>query len=128
MYENIFRNLPGSPNWEGSFYEQLAEFGKWDPDEFWKLHLDLISAAQIEAQSEAVDRALALAVVTLYSNISSLILANFNSNDGFEIANLSRDELRAFMERLEHAVHGVFSGEIIPERSYDLTNPLIVGL
>lgn len=127
MYEQIFRNLPGNPNWEGSFYEQLTEFGKWNRDEFWKLHLELLSVAQFEARSETLDRAVALAVVTLYSKISSLISANYNTNDVFKIVNLTNDDLGAFTERLQHAVLSVFSGKIIPESSYDLTNPLIVG-
>lgn len=41
MDESIFKNLPGSPTWQGSLGEALAEDAIWGRDEFWKLHLAL---------------------------------------------------------------------------------------
>ncbi|WP_128139492.1 Imm41 family immunity protein [Janthinobacterium lividum] len=125
MYEHIFRNFPGNPNWQGSFYERLTEYGDWNIVEFWKLHWDLVEAARSEAHHGAVSRELALAVATLYAKVSSLILAHYNVNDVFLINNLSPDQLLAFTERFEHAMLGVFSGEVIAESSYDLPSPLI---
>jgi len=29
MYQQICRNLPGYLDWQGSFYERLAEYGDW---------------------------------------------------------------------------------------------------
>jgi hypothetical protein len=125
MYAQIFRNLPGNPNWEGSFYEKLTEHGNWCIEEFWKLHLDLVEAAQIQAHAVTIDRELALAVATLYARISNLVSAHYNINDVFQIGNLSENELLNFTERLEHAILGVFSGRVIPESSYDVSNPLV---
>lgn len=127
MYAQIFKNLPGHPDWEGSFYERLTEYGDWDFAEFWKLHLDLVEAACFEARSEVVSRELALAVTTLHSKVLNLISAHYNVRDGFLINNLSPDELIAFTERFEHAVLAVFSGEVIAESSYDLINPFVVA-
>jgi Immunity protein 41 len=126
-YENILRNLPGNPRWEGSFYEQLTEHGRWDIDEFWILHLALTEAAIALSQSDMIKKEIALSVVTLQSKVSHLLIAHFNENDVFEISNLSVDELIDFRERFYLAVISVFSGEVIPESSFDLANPLIVG-
>ncbi len=41
------------------------------------------------------------------------------------IQNLTPDRLIAFKERVEYAFLAVFSGEVIAESSYELTNPLI---
>jgi hypothetical protein len=126
MYVQIFRNLPGNPGWEGSFYERLVEYGDWSIVEFWRLHFDLVSAARSEALSAGMSRELALAVATLFAKITNLVSAHYNVNDVFRIKNLSSDDLLAFTERLEHAVLGVFSGQVIAESSYELTSPLIV--
>lgn len=124
MDAEIFRNLPGNPNWEGSFYEQLTEYGIWNSDEFWKLHLALTEAALRPTGSEFIDRKVALAVATLQAEISRLVSAHYDANDVFEIKNLTPTDLHAFYERFEHAVLSVYSGEVLPESSYDLVNPL----
>ncbi len=126
MYVQIFRNLPGNPGWEGSFYEQLVEYGDWSIVEFWRLHFDLVSAARSEDLAAGMSRELALAVATLFAKITNLVSAHYNVNDVFRIINLSSDERLAFTERLEHAVLGVFSGQVIAESSYELTSLLIV--
>ena len=123
--ENIFRNLPGNPKWEGSFYEQLSEHGRWDIDEFWILHLAITQTAKSLKQSDLIEKKLALNVVVLQSRIDQLFVAHFNKNDAYEILDLSVDELFAFKERFDLAVMGVFSGEVLPESSFELTNPLL---
>jgi hypothetical protein len=125
MTRTIYKNLPEHPEWEGSFYEKLAEYGIWDADEFWKLHFDLVQAAKKNNDSESINRKFALIVVTLYSKINNLISSHYNKNDVFQISNLTPDELLAFKERLDHSIIGVFSGEVIAESLYDLTNPNI---
>jgi len=127
MYFQILKNLPGNPEWEGSFYEKLTEYGVWDADEFWKLELDLINAAKVNRESEVMDKKLVLGVATLHSKIYNLIAAHYNKNDIFKIRNLTPDELIAFTERFQNSMLGVFSGEVIPESSYDLVNPLIAN-
>lgn len=123
--EYIFKNLPGNPAWVGSFYERLAEEGVWDKDEFWKLHLALINAANKLASQSSIDCELASAVARIQSCVWGLIAAHYDENDVFTIGNLTATELYDFTERFDHAILGVFSGEVIPEASYDLNNPLI---
>ncbi|MCP1575214.1 hypothetical protein J2S30_003593 [Herbaspirillum rubrisubalbicans] len=123
-YKHLFRNLPGSRNWEGSFYEKLVEYGIWDEYEFWKFHKDLIDIAKL-IENRTVERDIATAVVVLYVKIASLISSHFNANDIFKIQNLSDSQILEFNERLDLAVVGAFSGEILEERRFDLRNPLL---
>lgn len=123
--ECIFRNIPGNPRWESSFYERLAEHGEWNAQEFWRLHLALTEAAKHATKSELIDRHLALCVVKICLRVSGLIAAHFDQNDVFKITNLSYDEVHQYKERFDHAVVAVFSGEVMPESSFDLTSPLI---
>ena len=125
LFDEIQRNLPGSSDWQGSFYEQLTEHGLWSMGEFWKLHLCLVETAH-SFRFKPVARNQALAVVTLQGKIMNLVAAHYDQNDAFFIRNLAPNELHAFVERFQHAVLSVFSGEVIPEASYDIVNPLIV--
>jgi len=125
MHECIFRNIPGHPNWEGSFFERLVEDSIWDRDEFWKLHLALVNAALSVDSEFWISRELAWAVAKLFAGVLAAYGAHGDPNDVFEISGITPDELRDFVERFEHASLAVFSGEVIPESSYGLRNPLI---
>lgn len=124
MYECLFRNLPGHPEWAGSFHERLVEDGIWDEMEFWRLHLELVNATSVTRGSQFIERGLALAVARIHSRVLGAVAAHVDPNDLFRIPNLSDEELRTFIERWDHAVLGFFSGNVIPESSYDLHNPL----
>ncbi|WP_417284915.1 hypothetical protein [Comamonas sp.] len=125
MYESIFENLPGNPRWVGSFYERLVEDAVWDKAEFWKLHLALTEAGSASGSLKSINRELAWAVAKIQSRVLGVLAAHYNPNDIFVISNLAPDELCQFIERFDHAVLGVFSGEVPAESSYDLINPLI---
>lgn len=125
MFENIFRNLPGNSKWEGSFYEQLTEFGIWDEKEFWLLHLDLIVAAGEFKNADSIDKKLACGIVALQSKIDRLFAAHFNERDAFKIIGIGEENLYAFKERFDLAVIGVFSGEVLSEDAFDVVNPLL---
>ena len=125
MYESIFKNLPSSPAWQGSFCEALAEDAVWDRDEFWRLHLELIKAGHASRAWDDISRELAGAVARIQSRVLGLIAAHYDPHDVFVIENLHADELRAYTERFDHAVLGVFSGEVLSESMYDLRSPLI---
>ena len=125
MYDCIFENLPGNPRWVGSFYERLVEDAIWDRDEFWKLHLALTTAASTSGPLKAINRELAWAVAKIQSRVLGVVAAHYNPKDIFVISNLAPDELHQFVERFDHAILGFFSGEVLAESSYDLTNPFI---
>ncbi len=125
MFEHILRNLPEHKDWEGSFYEQLTEYGTWNKQEFWLLHRDLILAAHELKDAATVDTQLAAAIVRLQANVDRLFIAHFDQNDVFKILDLSVDETYAFKERFEMAVVGVFSGNVLAEHAFELVNPLL---
>jgi hypothetical protein len=127
-YKHIKDNLPGAPGYRGSFCERLAEQAVWDSTEFWKAHGDLVQAARETRNSKTIDRELAAAVVAFYSRICFLLVAHYDKNDPFKISCVLPDDLYAFCERLRLAVIGVFTGEVLPESSFYLQNPLILGI
>jgi len=123
----ILRNLPGNSHWEGSFWERLAEHCVWDVDAFWMLHRSLVRLACAAAGAH-MDRNMALVIARLQGRVLGLLAAHHDVNDVFRIRNLDADLLRGMVERFEHAVLGFFSGEALPESSYDVRNPLIVKI
>jgi hypothetical protein len=125
MVKCIYANIPGNPEWEGTFYERLVEHAEWNASAFWQLHFSLIEVAKMGVESSQVDKTLAWAVLKIYSRVTSLIASHFDQNDVFAISNLSYEQIHQYKERLDMAVTGVFSGEVAPESAFDLQNPLI---
>ena len=125
MYSELERNLPGHPDWEGSFYEKLTEYGEWDVNAFWKLHLDFLEIAKSVNGSNTISRDLARKLLLLQQKVLNLVSSHFNDNDVYEIANIETDLLYEFIERFEMAILGAVSGEVHPESSFGLVNPLV---
>jgi hypothetical protein len=125
MYPELKRNMPGNPQWEASFFERLTEFGEWNAESFWILHLELLSIAKAADTKAPVNRDLVYMLLYLQQRVLSLISAHFNENDIFEIANIEPDLLFQFEERFEIAVLSAISGKWLPESSFDLINPLV---
>lgn len=125
MYAEFERNMPGHEDWEGSFYERLTEYGEWNLDAFWKLHLDLHRIASAVGSSDSLDRDLATNLLTLQQKVLNLIAAHFHKNDVFRIENVTEEMLSALTERFEFAIIDAVTGEIVPESAFDLVNPLL---
>ena len=125
--EHLYRNSPSHPKWEGSFVERLHEYSEWDEQAFWLVHKDLVELAKEFATVETVPKDIAARVVALQKTVSTSFAANFNKNDGFVIDNLDTEKLHEFMERFDMAVLGVFTGQVLPESSFDLVSPLLVN-
>ena len=73
MYLELKRNLPSSNNWEGSFYERLTEYGEWNGEAFWVLHLELIYIAKNINSSKNINLDLVITLVTLQQKILNLV-------------------------------------------------------
>ncbi len=125
MHSELLRNIPGNPNWEGSFYERLTEYGEWDSKSFWILHLDLLNIAKQQISDRPIERELAYMLLLLQQKVLTLISAHFTKNDVFQIDNINTEQLYEFKERFEMAILGAISGEVLPESSFDLVNPLV---
>ena len=125
MPSELERNIPNNPNWEGSFYETLTEYGEWNAEAFWKLHLELTFIAKGVNAESPVNRELSYMLLYLQQRVLNLISAHFNGNDCFKIKNLTNEQLFEFKERFEMAILGVITGEVLSESSFDLINPLL---
>mgnify|MGYP000707652100 CR=1 FL=1 len=125
MHSELERNIPGNSNWEGSFYERLTEFGDWDSKSFWVLHLELLSIAKQQQANLSVEKNLVYMLLYLQQKVLNLITAHFTKNDVFEISNIKTEQLYEYKERFEMAILGAISGEVLPEASFDLVNPLV---
>ena len=51
----------------------------------------------------------------------------FNKNDVVNLQGITDEKLHDFIERFDMAILGITSGEVLPESSFDLVNPLING-
>ena len=51
--------------------------------------------------------------------------SHFNKNDTVKLKGVTDEQLHEFMERFDLAIQGISSGEVLPESSFDLVNPLI---
>lgn len=127
IVRELERNIPGHSNWEGSFFERLSEYGEWDREAFWRLHIDLVELAKL-ADENPIDRNLAYMLIYLQQRVLSLVAAHFAKNDIFSITNLKGEQLYEFKERFDMAITGVITGEVLPESSFDLVNPLLINV
>ena len=122
--EQIWRNLPTHSDWEHSFVGHLVEDSEWNVEEFWILHSALVEIASVAEDSQVIDRDLALAVSTLQQRVLRSVAAHYDTNDALTITGITAEDLYRFVERFEMAILGVYSGEALPEASFDLVNPL----
>jgi hypothetical protein len=123
--QELQRNLPNHENWEGSFYERLIEYGEWNADAFWLLHLDLLNIAKNTDPESLVERDIAYMLLYIQQRVLKLITAHFAKNDGFKIKNITLAQLYEYKERFEMAIIGAVTGVVLPESSFDLVNPLV---
>ena len=117
-------NLPGSESWPSSFWGRLVEEGVWYEPEFWELHNALVTIAQAHRGSTVIDRSTAEAVSRVQARVLACLASHYDPSDVFTITNVSGERLREFAERFEHATLSAFSGEVLPESSYNLRSPL----
>jgi hypothetical protein len=72
-----------------------------------------------------VDKDLAYMLLYLQQRVLTLIASHSTNKDSFKICNIDNDQLCEFEERFNMAIFGVISGNLLPETSFDLANPLI---
>lgn len=125
--EHLYRNSTSHPEWEGSFVERLYEYNEWDEKAFWQIHKELIELADEYSLVDSVPKDIAVRIVALQKNVCTSLAANFNRNDVFCIKNIDTERLHQFMERFDMAVLGVFTGQVLPESSFDLMSPLLTN-
>lgn len=94
------RNLPDHPDWEGSFYGQLTEHGRWNNPAFDRL-LQCLSELRIV---DPIRSETARDLLSLQAKVLNLVAAHFNQQDVFIIENLDTEEILDKSGELESAI------------------------
>ena len=114
------------PMWIGSFFEKLIEYGVWDEDEFWKLHKNLVGIAVALKNDVTVEKSLLSLLLRIQKCLNDYLIYHLDKESSYSIKNVSTEKLFQFIERFDSAIISIGTGEIIPEVSFDLKNPLLV--
>ncbi|WP_367989457.1 Imm41 family immunity protein [Vibrio sp. NTOU-M3] len=125
--DEIYKNVPGdgSPDWEHTFYGHLSEYGEWDIEKFWIFHKALIEIGMLVKEGTNVDRNLAHALLYIQHGVLVRISSHFDSRVSWKFESIDDEELHDYAERFQLAILGAISGDIVPESSFALINPLI---
>ncbi|MGD8113141.1 hypothetical protein [Vibrio sp. TRT 17S01] len=125
--DEIYKNAPGdgSPDWEHTFYGHLSEYGEWDIEKFWIFHKALIEVGMLVKEGTSVDRNLAYALLYIQHGVLVHISSHFDSRVSWKFESIDDEELHDYAERFQLAILGAISGDIVPESSFALINPLI---
>ncbi|WP_298772964.1 Imm41 family immunity protein [uncultured Shewanella sp.] len=124
LYE-IERYSATHPDWEGSFSERLYEHNEWNIDAFWKLHKELADLAIWLKTYDEVDKQLFGKLLGIQKSVWMMVASHFNKNDTVLINGVTDEELQEFIERFDMVFLAISTGNILPESSFDLVNPLI---
>jgi hypothetical protein len=125
VYLELMKNLPSHPDWCSSFYGKLAEDGEWNVDAFWRLHVDLLQIAKDFHNEECISRELLYALIYVQNGVLNSIVYNLSKKDAFKIINIDENSIMKFKERFDSAMICIGAGDILPETSFDLVNPLL---
>ena len=109
MQPELNKNIPGHPDWVGSFYDILSEYGEWNEEQYQKLLTVLHETAKNNKGQINIDKELTKTILTLQAKVLNLISSHFDNNDVFKISNLNTDEILDKKEEFELAVLSIAS-------------------
>ena len=123
----IFRNMPGngSDEWEKTFYGHLSEFGEWNIEKFWVFHKALVTIGKQVEEGTEVNRNLAHTLLYIQQRVLTHVASHFNPAIDWQFESINDEQIYEYIERFELAILGAISGEVIPESSFDIVNPLL---
>ena len=109
----INRNFAGSEEYSAdSFVGQFHEQRIWDDDAYLELENHLYDACEKYKGQENMPRAVIWPVMQIYGFLMMSIGCHLDANDGFEIKNLSREQIYERRERLQMIFEGFFTGKM----------------
>ena len=114
----------GSSFSDASFMGRLHEDCVWDLDAYLKFESALLTLNQRLHESKEIARDIAFCVLDIFSEVMLYYGCHFDANDGYEIANLSDEEVRNCIIRFRLVTQSFFAGEIIDSESLPLTKGL----
>jgi len=109
MHPELNKNIPGNPDWIGSFYETLTEYGEWDSEKYQILLNALKELSENNKEQKTIDRELTKTLLILQAKVLNLISSHFDENDIYKISNLNTDEILDKKEEFELTVLSIVS-------------------
>ena len=109
---------------EGSFFYYLHEESSFDKDSFWEYYNCIRDLAQ-QAITIGIDRDTSKKINFTYRYILESFLCHFAPNDIYRIKKFPRKKYNLYLERLNFAVDGYFSGYLVEENTFgnEIRNP-----
>ncbi|MES9889213.1 MAG: Imm41 family immunity protein [Candidatus Sedimenticola sp. 6PFRAG1] len=114
----IDRNFTGSKEYsDDSFIGIFHEKQIWDDEEYLKLENYLYEECDKYKVQSNIPRDVFCSVMQIHSYLSQSIGCHFDSNDGFKIEGINKEQLYQRRERLQLIFEGFFKGEM-PNKKY----------
>lgn len=115
---DINRNFSSSNEYsEKSFIGIFHEQNEWDDNEYFKLEEAIYIEARNLANETNIPKDIAWPIIKIYSYLMMSLGCQYDSNDGFEIKNITREQFIERRERLQFVFEGYFNGEM-PNKEY----------
>jgi len=115
---NIYRNFAWCNEYtEESFVGQLHENKTWNDDEYFKLEGTLYELCSEYKDAQCIPRDLAWPIVRIFSYLMLTLGCQYDSNDAYEIENISREQFYDRRERIQLIFEGFFTGEM-PDKEF----------
>lgn len=102
---------------EESFMAVFHKQNIWNDDEYFKLENFLYEESAKYSGQPNIPREIFWPVVHIFSYLLSSISCHFDTNDAFEMKNVSQDKLYQRRERLQLVFEGFFKG-VMPNREH----------
>jgi hypothetical protein len=102
---------------ENSFVGIFHEKHQWNDDEYFKLENYLYQQCKIYNEKSDIPREVFWPVMSIHGYLLQSISCHFDSNDGFKLQGLTREQIYNRRERLKQVFEGFFIGEM-PNKQY----------
>lgn len=104
----IRENDPFSEHWrEGSFVEQLTEYGRFHVDEYLRLDEALIKVAALGLDVDTLGL-----VVRVFEQISLMVKCHIDPHDVYRIADLDEEQVAEFDRRIRFLMIDMSFGNV----------------
>ena len=110
---------------DSSFMGKLHEDCLWDISEYQKLEAALHNIGAELSNSSEISKSITYPIFDIFSNVMFYYGCHFNKNDGYEIKNITDDDLNDYIVRYRLIMNCIFSGDVLDMSDFNPINPLI---
>lgn len=113
VMNQINRNFAQSPDFsEKSFISIFHEESKWDDEEYSKLEHELYRQSEKYSNCDCIPREVLWPTMRIFSYLMQSFSCQYDSDDIFEITNITREQFLDRRERVQLVFEGFFKGEM----------------